>query len=528
MTVTSAPLATQDLPLDRLLPHPANRKQFDPKQLEELAESLKSQGLLNAIITRPHPSKAGHYEIIAGDRRCRAARLAKWTVITGQVRELDDHEALKLVVIDNLQRTNPTPLEEADGYKALEDDGMTIPEIATAVAKDPAYVHRRLQLRHLVPEARKRFEAGGLSLAVALQLARLASGIQKDALEAHWATNSEKSFRDWLRNNILVELKRAPFDTKDATLLPSAGACTTCPKRTGMSPTLFGDIDGKDICTDPRCFVSKEGALVQLRRKEQVDAGAKPVFITTEYYSRGRDDQLAGKGAKVLGTSEYSKAKAGDPKAVPAIVVGGEGVGKVIHVTVGAPARSTSPSSSGDRAHREAVKKAKHETHVRSALFMAARAAIAKLPVAKVLALDPLRQIVTAYAHESLHYETAQVGVEVLGLRPEGKKAPRTHDERDLIQEFVTGTKDPANLARLAILLPRLGELKASTHGRSGTPPELLALCKSVGVNAKAIETKLRAEYRAAAKAKLGQGKKRAGDVARTKQAKKAVSKGGK
>lgn len=529
--VPQTPPTLQSIRLELLHPHPANRKQFDPKQLQELAASLQAEGLLNAIIVRKHPDEEKHgaaYQIIAGDRRSRAAKLAGWTTIPASVRELDDHEALRLVVIDNLQRSNPTPLEEADGYKALEQDGLSIQEIALAVAKSPEYVHRRLQLLQLVPAGRKQLESEQISLAVALHLARMEKGQQNAALGTHWATRSEREIRRWFDENVLVDLARAPFSPKDAELRPAAGACTTCPKRTGAAPTLWGDLDKKDCCTDPGCFHGKVQALVQLRRTEVVrDHGEHPLFVSGDYYVDQRAQALAGKGAQVLAKHAYQVVKPGAQGAKPAIVVEGNNVGHVIHVKIGTPSRSGGNEDPGaaryKREQAAAAERTRKKLETRRAWLKAGREALAKLTASQVAKLDPLRIVLTAYV-EDMNHDPASAIVKELGI-----EVKQRHLTRDALKAYVAKVKDPLELARLAVMLPPHTRLFIPEYGsNAGADHKAIEeFCRSVGGNAAAAAReveknfKAKADARAKRERKAKATKKRAGDVARAKKAKR-------
>lgn len=135
------------------------RKHFDAAALKELAESIAKHGVLQAILVRPNGAD-GKFELVAGERRWRAAKLAQLDRIPVTVRELSDTEALELQVVENLQRTDLHPLEEAEGYESLmkcqHADGRTYTadEIAAKVGKSRSYVYSRLKYTALCKEAR--------------------------------------------------------------------------------------------------------------------------------------------------------------------------------------------------------------------------------------------------------------------------------------------------------------------------------------------------------------------------------------
>ena len=106
--------------ISNLKPSPSQpRRLFDKNSINELAESIKSKGLVQPILVRPSPTEPGTYEIIAGERRWRAAQIAQLHEVPAVVRQLNDVEALEIAIIENVQRSDLSPIEEAAGYKRL-------------------------------------------------------------------------------------------------------------------------------------------------------------------------------------------------------------------------------------------------------------------------------------------------------------------------------------------------------------------------------------------------------------------------
>jgi ParB family chromosome partitioning protein len=128
---------------------------MDPKKLEELSESIRVQGLVQPIVVRPL-ARAGSYELIAGERRWRATRMAGKTTIPAIVREIEDEATLALALIENIQRENLNPLEEAVALKRLIDEfGLTHSQAAESVGRSRAAVSNLLRLLELAPEVRE-------------------------------------------------------------------------------------------------------------------------------------------------------------------------------------------------------------------------------------------------------------------------------------------------------------------------------------------------------------------------------------
>ena len=138
------------------------RKEFDEKALEELAESISKHGLLQPIIVRP--LTLGGYEIVAGERRYRACRMAGLTEVPVIIRELSEAETMELALIENLQREDLTPLEEAEGYNSLmEQYGFTQEEVSRSVGKSRPAVANALRLLKLPQEVREMLSSGEIT-----------------------------------------------------------------------------------------------------------------------------------------------------------------------------------------------------------------------------------------------------------------------------------------------------------------------------------------------------------------------------
>ena len=152
-----------NLPISKVEPRQDQpRRNFDPQALEELADSLREYGLIQPITVRKLPS--GYYQIIAGERRWRAARLAGLTEVPVRVLEADDGRAMEMALVENLQREDLNPVEEAQGFRTLmEEYGLTQEQAAQRVGKSRPAVANALRLLSLSPEVLKLLEAGKIS-----------------------------------------------------------------------------------------------------------------------------------------------------------------------------------------------------------------------------------------------------------------------------------------------------------------------------------------------------------------------------
>jgi ParB family chromosome partitioning protein len=170
-----------ELPLDLLQPGAYQpRRDMHKETLEELADSIRTTGVLAPISVRPVPGTAAgpdRYEIIAGERRWRAAQIAGLDTIPAIIREVDDEQAAAIALIENLQREDLNPLEEAQGLKRLIDEfHITHQEAARAVSKSRTAVTNLLRLLELCPEAQSLLASGEISMGHARALLALTGG----------------------------------------------------------------------------------------------------------------------------------------------------------------------------------------------------------------------------------------------------------------------------------------------------------------------------------------------------------------
>jgi ParB family chromosome partitioning protein len=328
--------AFQMLPLSRLHESLTNpRRVFDEAKLLELAASLKIQGLIQPIVARPN---ADGFEIVAGARRYRAAQLAELSEIPARVVSLTDDQALEWQLIENSQRVDVHPYEEAQGFQRLLDlPGYDVAALAEKTGKSESLVYARLALLQLIPEVAEAFQQERITARHATLIARLPRDRQKDAFEQcwrnHWQENEPhllpaKYLSAWIANNVYLSLDEAPFDREDASLNPDAGSCSACPRRSGFNGSLFSDVSG-DQCMDSDCYY------VKLSEHVQREVAAKPELIQIETAYRSPKERQPG----TLSRNEYTDLEASiedseDGDNLPtceasktAIVVYGDGAG---------------------------------------------------------------------------------------------------------------------------------------------------------------------------------------------------------
>lgn len=277
--------------------NPRTRRGLDEVSLNELAASIRSVGVMQPILVRnwqpgmtlPHGKVFGdmidHFEIIAGERRWRAATIAGLPQVPVLVRDLTDDDVLKFQLIENIEREDLDALEEAEGYDKLmqqkdaEGKLYTAERIAEIMGVSKGTIYARLKLLALCPEAREAFIKGQLDASRGLLIARIpVHKLQIEALKA--IIEQELSYRQaqqLIHEEYMLDLARAAWSPKDAELLPKAGACTECTKRTGNQPGLFDDVKSKDVCTDPVCFGMKKTAHVLKLQKDAEAQGHKVI-----------------------------------------------------------------------------------------------------------------------------------------------------------------------------------------------------------------------------------------------------------
>jgi len=294
------------------------RRTFDDVALQELASSIRAQGVLSPLLVRPLNERS--FEIVAGARRFRAAQMAEAATVPVRIVNLTDAQAVEMSIVENLQRKDVHPLEEAQGFRALlnlEEPKYTIEQIAAKTGKSPAYCLARLKLTELTPTVVEAFSKDEIGVGHALLLAKLQPDQQEQALAAcfkeDWSAGGQKAKRIllpirnlqfWIESNVLLILREAPFDKRDAQLVPAAGSCLDCSKRTGHNKLLFSELGKQDSCSDPNCYQSK----VSAHLAKTIAAKPQIVQISTAY---GVQKQ----GSTTLPRNKYTAIRDDKPKS---------------------------------------------------------------------------------------------------------------------------------------------------------------------------------------------------------------------
>ena len=232
---------TSEIALDLIRRNPAQpRRTFTEENLRELADSLKAKGVLQAILVRPDPKEEGKYQIIAGERRWRAARMAGLTSIPAIVRNVDELELLEIGIIENVQRSDLNPIEEAEAYDALmKRFGRTQESLASSVGKSRAHITNTLRLLQLPENARNHVREGRISAGHA----RAALGAPDPEALIELAVDKGLSVRE-VEARARDARSSAPIETKSMDSLdPPVKDINTEALEADISRTLGLDVD---------------------------------------------------------------------------------------------------------------------------------------------------------------------------------------------------------------------------------------------------------------------------------------------
>lgn len=261
-------MQVRNIPLTDICPSKLNpRKSFDQESLNELAENIKENGLIQPITVRKLPKGNEHkFDIVCGERRYRATTIAGLEEIQCVVRELDDKQAFAAMIIENLQRKDVDPMEEAAAFSKLYTDGtMKIAEIAKMLGKSSSFVTSRIQLNNIIPEFEALMRNGTLYLVHLLEICKLTKEQQQvlytncfnEACIARWTQKILKLdiLHEMIDEHVMNFLDTAPFSPTDSSF--SCGKdCEGCPFNTKNKPESYKD-SARPRCMDAICFKQK-------------------------------------------------------------------------------------------------------------------------------------------------------------------------------------------------------------------------------------------------------------------------------
>ncbi|TWI65190.1 ParB/RepB/Spo0J family partition protein [Pseudoduganella lurida] len=516
-----------------------NRKRFNLEALQQLADSIRDKGVAQPILIRPvEPTDDAmqRYEIVAGERRFRASIMAGASYIPAICKQLSDHDAIELQILENLQREDPHPLEEAEGYERLMlTHSYTPDQLAERLKKSRSYIYGRLKLCALAKPLREQFYEEKFNAAVAELIARLPTPeMQKaaaaDLTKPDWSgeTMSFRRAKELLRSNYTVDLKGAAFSIKDANLVERAGPCTTCPKRAGNQPDYEGDPKAGNVCTLPSCYREKEAAHAAKTRQAAEAKGVTVVsgedakkIVANSYGSlrKGYADVDASFYVKGGGSTTYRKllgkrtptdtvVESPFDKKKLITVAKVEVLEELVREVAGAEIETEASRAAKDRAReKQQEKDAALERQYRRDLFVAVRDASPASP-----AIDYREVAALLYGNcpntdvDFIRKLYGWAGKEYEGNHTGGKWRSTTAIISEQIHVMPI---DQVHQLIHDMLLVR--DLTVNTYtGQGETPTRLLDAAAARGVDSRAIRKRLVDEQKAkeAAKAKKAQPKK--------------------
>jgi len=285
--------SVRNIPLTDITPSSLNpRKTFDQEALMELADNIKENGLIQPITVRKMPKGSDtRYEIVCGERRYRASQIAGMTEIQCIIKELDDKQAFAAMIIENLQRKDVDPLEEAAAFYKLSTEGtMQVKEIAKILGKSSSYVVSRIQLNNVLPEYIPLLRNGNIYLNQLIEIAKLTKEQQEvlfrdcftEASIARWPIKyiTIDILKQWIDEHVMQYLDTASFPLGDASF--SCGKdCEGCPFNTKNKPESYGDT-ARPRCMDMKCFRQKA--------QENVFRIAKGLDMPIVYQGEGNEE----------------------------------------------------------------------------------------------------------------------------------------------------------------------------------------------------------------------------------------------
>jgi len=247
-----------DIKIADIVPNPANpRRYFDEESLSELAKNITQHGVLQPVTVREiFGENNSSYELIFGERRFRAAKIAGLEAIPCMVRQLCDDAAFDLMISENLQRQDIRPSEEGVAFKRLMDKGKDIRYISERYGKSETFIHNRLSLVRLIHEITDLLDREEITIGMAFEISRFDDTIQGHIHKEHltseiphnnWKNISLKAFKGKLEDTYTVLLSRFPFDKSE---------CEQCPRNSEFY-SLF-PVSENSRCTNSECLRKKQ------------------------------------------------------------------------------------------------------------------------------------------------------------------------------------------------------------------------------------------------------------------------------
>jgi ParB/RepB/Spo0J family partition protein len=309
----------QYIGLEKIRPSKTNpRKHFDENYITELSDSILAKGILQPLLARPdwcigktdeeiasvngngERADAAFFEIVAGECRYRGASKAKLTEAPAIIRLLSDKETLEIQLIENLQRSDLTAVEEAEAYRRLIDEmGYTVDLIHERTGKARNTIYGKLKMLRAPKLLLDALEKGIIGerlceLVGRIPIPEMRQRAAREILKPDFQEDplNYRKASEHVSDNYMRALSGAQFDQNDAALIPTVvdeetgeriggGACSDCPMKSGNRPELFGDLKRPDVCTNPKCFNCKTDAHFA-RLQKAAEAEGKKILSAEE------------------------------------------------------------------------------------------------------------------------------------------------------------------------------------------------------------------------------------------------------
>ena len=264
----SKALQIQNLPLGKIKPDLEQpRKTFNDDALQQLSESIEKHGVLQPITVR---QLNGHYIIVMGERRYRARKLAGKKTVPCIVRTYENNDVLEVQIIENLQRQDVEPTEEAEAIAYLSEKYAPT-EIAKRLGRTDNFIRQRLKLAGLIDGFKHFVRNGEMTISLGVGVALFEPEEQQMMLETMGEDFNAHQINRMIKDQTYY-LEKASFDVADKKLVPKAGSCVECPFNAANQGNLFGE--GKMVCTKAACFETKKSKsllnLIEKSKKENI------------------------------------------------------------------------------------------------------------------------------------------------------------------------------------------------------------------------------------------------------------------
>jgi ParB family chromosome partitioning protein len=268
LTQKTMELKVKNLDIGQIIPDPRQpRKTFNETSLKELSESIQKHGVLQPITVR---KSENNYMIVMGERRYRASKLAGKRTVPCIIGEYNNNDVLEIQIIENLQRQDVEPTEEADAIAYLCKKYSTT-DIAKRLGRSDNFIRQRIKLAGLIEGFKHFVRSGEMTISLGVVVALFEPEEQQMMLETMGEDFNAHQINRMIKDQT-YDLEKAPFDVENKELIVKAGACSECPFNAANQGNLFGD--GKMVCTKSACYESKKSKtfinLIEKSKKENI------------------------------------------------------------------------------------------------------------------------------------------------------------------------------------------------------------------------------------------------------------------